>query len=260
MRRAAAFALSVVLALALAGAGAAASAAVASAASVATASTASAVTTSPATASRPGSADAAAAARARAERILSERRFHASKTPRPLHGVLVAIGKAVRAVLDPIGRLIDRAGRHVPGGTPVLWLLLAGVVVAAAAVLTTRSVRRRGAAVERLRGAAAGGRSGGLDPDALEREAEGAERGGDLEHALRLRFRAGLLRLDRAEAIRFRPSITTTEVAGALRSRSFDELALTFEEVAYGGRPAEEPDVEAARRRWPELLAEVGGR
>jgi hypothetical protein len=204
-------------------------------------------------------ASESAAARARAAQILSERRFHGGPGPRPLHGVLTAIGDAAKFVLDPIGRLLDRLSGKVPGGAPVLWLLLAGVVVAAAAVFTSRAVRRRGAAVERLQGAHAG-HDGGLDPDALEREAEEAERAGDLEHAVRLRFRAGLLRLDGAHAIRFRPSITTTEVSGALRSPVFDELALTFEEVAYGGRPASSPDVDAARREWPTLLAEVRAR
>jgi hypothetical protein len=54
--------------------------------------------------------------------------------------------------------------------------------------------------------------------------------------------------------------MTTTEVSGARHSPAFDELALTFEEVAYGGRAARPPDVDAARRGWPALLAEVGAR
>ena len=61
---------------------------------------------------------------------------------------------------------------------------------------------------------------------------------GDLEAALRLRFRAGLLRLDARGAIEFRPSISTHEVRRALRSEDFDALAATFDDVVYGGRAA----------------------
>ena len=49
-------------------------------------------------------------------------------------------------------------------------------------------------------------------PRALERRAAEAEAAGDLEAALRLRFRAGLLRLDARGAIDYRPSISTREV------------------------------------------------
>jgi hypothetical protein len=200
-----------------------------------------------------------ATARARAAAILRDRRFHGGPAPRPLHGVFTAIGNAAGAVIDPIRKLVDRITSGFPGGAPVFWLLLAALVVAAAALLTTHTVRRRAAAVERLRGETVGG-PGGKSPAALEREADEAEQANDLEHAIRLRFRAGLLRLDLARAIEFRPSITTTEVSDALRSPAFDELALTFEEVAYGGRRAGPPDVDEALSEWPALLASVGGR
>jgi hypothetical protein len=96
------------------------------------------------------------------------------------------------------------------------------------------------------------------DPDVLEREADAAERAGDLERALRLRFRAGLLRLGQRGAIQYRSSVTTGEVRRTLRSEQFDDLARTFERVTYGGQEALPPDVETARRDWPRVLETAG--
>ena len=36
---------------------------------------------------------------------------------------------------------------------------------------------------------------------------------------------------------------------------SFDDLARTFEAVAYGGRDASPPDLDTARREWPQVVA-----
>jgi hypothetical protein len=77
---------------------------------------------------------------------------------------------------------------------------------------------------------------------------------------VRLRFRAGLLRLGDRGAIRYRRSVTTGEVRRTLRSERFDDLAGTFEAVTYGGRAAEHRDVDAARRDWPRVLEESGQR
>ncbi len=95
------------------------------------------------------------------------------------------------------------------------------------------------------------------DPAELERLADEAERRGDLEIALRLRFRAGLLRLGRARALPLRPSLRTREARRALGSARFDRLARDFDEVVYGGRPPSEVDVEAARSEWPQVVAEA---
>jgi hypothetical protein len=125
--------------------------------------------------------------------------------------------------------------------------------VAAAVVLTVRLSGRRGRDPSGAgrRGVA---RDGGLDPRALERRADEAEQRGDLDTALRLRFRAGLLRLDDAGAVRLGPGLTNAAISRTLRSPRFDELADDFDEVAYGGRSATETDVTTARSGWPEVV------
>jgi hypothetical protein len=95
------------------------------------------------------------------------------------------------------------------------------------------------------------------DPRALEQEADHAERDGDWERAVRLRFRAGLLRLDRRHLIEYRPSLTTGEVARAVGTPAFAEIGERFDAIAYGGRPAEEEDAHAARSGWRTILAET---
>ena len=190
-------------------------------------------------------------ARREAREILSERRFHETDVPRPFRGILLRLGDALREAFEWLAE-------RVPGGRATVWTVLAALVVGAAAFAAAKLARRRaGRAVERERLRTAPDRA---DPRALEREADEAERGGELERALRLRFRAGLIRLDRARAIDLRDSLTSGEVRRRLRSAEFDRLADTFDEVVYGRRPPSPPDVEASRRGWPRVLAEVGGR
>jgi hypothetical protein len=98
-----------------------------------------------------------------------------------------------------------------------------------------------------------------LDP-VLERQADDAEARGDYSAAVRLRFRAGLLRLDHAGAIRLGPSLTAGQVARRLSLDAFDAVAREFETVAYGGHDADHDAVTAARRGWSRVLATVGER
>jgi hypothetical protein len=187
------------------------------------------------------------AARDAAREILRDRRFHANPAPRPLRGPLQWIGDR----LAPIGRWLGDVFSWMPAW--VAWVLLvAGVAVVAS--LIVRAVRGR----ERRRAAMGPGAVVAPDvvenPDALEREANAAERAGEFERALRLRFRAGLLRLGQRGAIHYRSSVTTGEVRRALHSEQFDGLASTFERVTYGGDDASPPDVDTARREWPRVL------
>ncbi len=189
----------------------------------------------------------APAARDRAGEILSGRRFEHSRLPRPFRGVLEAAG-------DRLAALFDAVARRLPGRDATLWTIIAVAVCAAAALVALRLARRRTAvAVERSRAAAA---AGGEDPRALERLAKEAEGRGDHEAAVRLRFRAGLLRLGVAGRITYRPSLTTGEVRRRVRSRAFPPLARAHDEIVYGGREASPEDADASRRGWTTVLTE----
>lgn len=191
------------------------------------------------------------AARRVAEEILADPRYHPRRGPRPFAGFFERLGELI---VDPIIRFFRSIGDSLPSVGSPPWIALAAVVVAAALVLAVRLSSGRG----RQRFAAPrliGDDEDGLGPDELERRADEAERRGDLDAALRLRFRAGLARLDDAGVVRLRPGLTNTAVSRTLRSLEFDELASDFDEVAYGGRPATTADVTTARSTWPAVVA-----
>ena len=198
-----------------------------------------------ATAVDPGDAQRAA------QRILAGRQYRSAPTPRPLRKQLSWLGDRLHGVVDWFGRVLA----HVP--PYVLLLLGLAILAVAVSVVATKVRQRRGRPDARRRG-----RVLAVDeaehPEELERAADAAERAGRLDDALRLRFRAGLLRLGDRGAIRYRPSVTTNEVRRVLGSETFDELARTFEHVAYGGRRAGAPDLDAARREWPRVVARAG--
>jgi hypothetical protein len=194
-------------------------------------------------------------ARAEARRILRGRRFHGSPVPRPFHGALAWLG----GKLQPVVRLLDWLAAHLPGGHWTLWALLALIVIVLSGLTAGRAARRRGGlALERA--VLGTGRSRGVDPRDLERAADEAEARGDPASALRLRFRAGLLRLGRAQVLPLRESLTSGEARRIIRLPEFDGLARTHDEVVYGGRPAEREDAVAARERWPLVLEAKGVR
>lgn len=190
----------------------------------------------------------APAARARARAIVGQRRFQPAAVPRPLRRPL----EAATAALD---RAIDWLAGRLPGGRATVWALLAVPVALGSFLVAARLARRAGRGGAERTLVRSGDRA--QAPAQLEREADVAESRGELEHALRLRFRAGLLRLDRLGAISLRPSLTIGQVSRRLRSPSFDELRLAFEGIAYGGRRAAPAELDAARERWPRVLEEA---
>jgi hypothetical protein len=196
----------------------------------------------------------AGTARGEADEILSDRRFRGSETPRPLRGLLDWIGDRLRVV----GDAFDWLAKRLPGSDSTAAVLLATLVLLAAAFVSARIVARRSRRTVEERHRADIRRR--VNPSDLERAADEAERNGELEKALRLRFRAGLLRLEQANVIEFHEAMTSGEVARLLRSREFDRIAYTFDEVVYGRRPPESPDLRAAREGWPRVLQEAGAR
>jgi hypothetical protein len=179
--------------------------------------------------------------RADAREVVSESRFHETEVPGPFTGV-------IRWLRD---RLLD-LGLVLPGGPPVLWIVLGAILAVAAWFVARRLLTSRVQASVAQQQVLAAARD--EDPRALDRRADAAEAAGELEAALRLRFRAGLLRLDERGAIEFRPSISTIEVRRTLHSDDFDALAATFDDVVYGGRPPATDDLAAARERWPRVV------
>lgn len=194
------------------------------------------------------------AARADARDIVSDRRFRGTDVPRPFRRVVAWLGER----LGPAGAALDRLAERLPGGRSTVWTLLGALVVLAAALAASRIVRRRAARAFTASSTTTGATM--VDPARLEREAAEAERRGDLETALRLLFRAGLVRLHRARAIVLRDSLTTGQIRRRLALPEFDRLAARFDDVVYGGRRPDPGDVEAFRRGWTSVLEEVGTR
>jgi hypothetical protein len=167
--------------------------------------------------------------------------------PGPFRGII----RWLRDRVPDLGWIDDL----LPGGKGVVWLVLTAVIVGLAWFVARRLLTTRVSVSAAQQQALAAARD--EDPRALERRAEAAEAAGDLEAALRLRFRAGLLRLDAHGAIEFRPSISTFEVRRTLHDDDFDALAATFDDVVYGGRPPSPEDLAAARERWPRVVREA---
>ena len=193
----------------------------------------------------PGESDASA----RADHILAERRFTGSSVPRPFHRVLAWVG----GKLSFVDRLVNRIGNYVVGGAATVWAILGLMVMGLAAAGAFRiATRREGRWIDTERRER---RREVVDPAALEREAAEAEEGGDFELALRLRFRAGLIRLGREDRLPLRDSLTSGQAADLLHLDDFDALAHDFDEVVYGRRPPAREDVARAREEWARVLA-----
>jgi hypothetical protein len=195
------------------------------------------------------------AARRAAESILAEGRFHQSPVPHPLHGVLVWVGRLLSDPLGALGRAVTRIGDWLPGGVAGAWAIGALVLVTAVSLLARRRARTKLGGELQL-----GGRAKGFGPAELERAAAVAERAARWEEAVRLRFRAGVLRLGERLELTSTDTTPNQAIGELVHSARFDALAARFDEVAYGGQEATAADADRQRREWSELLVEAGKR
>lgn len=188
-------------------------------------------------------------ARREALEILSRPPFRAAR-PGLLQRLLERLVEPIAAV---VGRLSAGVSGAIEGVGPLPAALAAIVVLAGFAFLASRLARRPGRAgrsPEGLRGA-----QGPADPRQLERAALEAEADGRLEEALRLRFRAGIARLEQAGRLPARP-LTNAAIARIVASERFAGLSRSFDEVVFGGRSATGEDLDSARHDWPALIQE----
>jgi hypothetical protein len=171
-------------------------------------------------------------ARRAAERELSKGIYHQNE-PGP-------VMRAFDAVIDWIGRLLDRLTAGAPGGSLGPLVLLAIVLVVAAVVLWRTGPIRRGARsrwphVEL---------SGDVGADEHRRRADEHAEAGRFADAVRERMRAVVRELETRGVLDPRPGRTADEVAreaGAAVPTIAGDLraaAEIFDEVWYGGRPA----------------------
>ncbi len=190
-------------------------------------------------------ADATAAAET-ARQILTQSKYEVGG-----EGFLDRLGALILAWFDRFLAWLSSA----LGGPTNTALVVIGVVVLAGLAAFTFLARRRSAALEQEfsleRLIAEGG-----DPAEYERTAASAASRGAWDEALRFRFLAGLLRLDLSGRITFRPGLTTGEIAATLSDERFDRLVDVFNDVAYGGRHADEASYRSSVDTWTELLSD----
>ena len=176
-----------------------------------------------------------AVARRAAAAIVAEGRFHPSPVPDPLHGVVKWVGNAVADPFNAIGKLVADIGKVFPGGVAGVWAVGAALLLLAVSLLFARRARYSlGNAFDEF-----GVDARRVTPAELEREAAAAERAQRWDDAVRLRFRAGILRLGERLELASTETVPNHMLGRLLRSRRFDSLRT---------RSTRSPTAAAARR------------
>ncbi|MGA2519911.1 MAG: hypothetical protein ABSG81_03725 [Acidimicrobiales bacterium] len=202
-----------------------------------------------------GSPGLAGEARRQARHILSNPPFTTSNRPSALSHFFSDLGQWLYDAVGPVWRFLlhfllrpARSGLSAAFGS--WWPVVLGAVVVAVGVVVGTSLARRRARLG-IGGMGRVAPVGDENPDALERDADTAEGAGDFELAVRLRFRAGLARLEQRGLISGRRTHTSAQLVGMVRSATFTDLASQLDAIVYAGLPAGRVHVGAARAGWP---------
>jgi hypothetical protein len=190
-------------------------------------------------------------ARELAEKILAEDRFQ-PRQPGPLIRPFAWVGEQATRIFNPIGRFFVRVFGPIIGALfaqPIFAAVVISGLLALIFVAARRSAARRVVNFDSAKQAEAGPT---VDPVDLERDALAASTSGDHKLAIRLRFRAGLMRL-RASGRLPANEVTNGDARMRLGEPDFDELADHFDEIVYGGRAATKEDTSESEARWPRL-------
>lgn len=171
------------------------------------------------------------------------------------------MGRALNAALGRPARWIYRhlllhIGHGFSAAFGGWWVLVAGILAVGLGITVGVLVVRRRTTVAARATSSLPIESSTEDPDAIEQRAVDAEGAGDHEEAVRLRFRAGLVRLQRIGLVVNQQSQTGRQLSVTLHSPTFDGLAGRHERIVYAGDDATAEDAVTARTDWPRVLVE----
>lgn len=133
-------------------------------------------------------------------------------------------------------------------------LLLVGIGLVAAVVAARLARGRTAAELQHFHADP----EAGLSTTELEAAADAAAGAGDHEGSVRMRFKAGLLTLDRRGIIEHNETTPLGSIRRAVAAGEFDQVADNFEKVTYSDHVAGAEDTEISRSGWRRLLDRLG--
>jgi hypothetical protein len=179
-----------------------------------------------------------------------------------LAGLFHALGRGLNAVFGrPARWLYHHLLLHIGHGFKVAfggwWVVVVGAMAVGVGVAVGITLVRRRARIAARAAPAWVNLLDAESPDDIDLRAAAAEDAGDHETAVRLRFRAGLLRLQDRGILVGSDVQTDRQLSARLRSDTFNALAGRHEVIVFARDPATPADSASARTQWPRVFDEV---